>query len=76
MTNKNSFQFDVDFSKNNVCLSFYRMQNYIHRDFSYNVDFLGFNKAQLHEKYIKKNFANTGDSTIVQNFGLTKKTVL
>ena len=48
----------------------------MHREFSYNADFWGFNKAQLHEKYIKKNFENTGDSAIVQNFGLTKKTVL
>ena len=52
------------------------MQNYIHREFSYNADFLGFNKAQLHEKYIKKNFENTGDYAIVQNFDLTKKTAL
>ena len=48
----------------------------MHREFSYNADFLGFRKTQLHEKYIKKNFENIGYSAIVQNFGLTKKSAL
>ena len=33
-------------------------------------------KLSLHEKYIKKYFENTGDSAIVQNLRLTKKTAL